>query len=131
MQFTSEYAAGVQLRLLESFNEREPSLPLIRVWCDGSAMRVVWEPGDATRYEAFALCVPDRDEVVVCGDSGLAGPWVFRMQTGGFLHTSYFAEKNPTFKPSEYSFRKAVQICAAIMNMRTDANNPPDYSEED
>lgn len=131
-EFTDAYCRGVVARLNSAHNEREGSKGRAQLLHTADAMLVVWEPGDMTRYEMIAVMVPEAGcpDVVCCGTTTFYGPWYFRQSTGGFLHTSYFKSKNPRFDPGEYTIRKIVQMVAAVMDMTTDANDPPNYGEE-
>lgn len=126
--FDADFCDTVEDRLHRSFNEREPSRGVVDLINTADVLHVIWEPGDATRYEAFAILVPWRhNQMVVCGTMGYEGPWFVRLHLdGGHLTTGYFQEKNPNIK-NAYTLRKLCQLVAAVTGLGTDANDPPNY----
>lgn len=123
--FTADFCAAVEDRLHRSFNERKPSRGVVDLRHTPEVLHVIWEPGDATRYEAFAVLVPQHNQMLVCGMMGYEGPWAMQLHlNGGYLSVGYFQGKNPGIK-NEHTQRKLCQIIAAVTGFMTDANDPP------
>lgn len=130
--FTHEYIEDVHVRLNNSLDERKSDKNLHEAEWDAHTLKIFWEPGDMTRYTAYAMVVPGNGEagaVVVCGTMTKT-PFVMQATPEGFLGLGYFLEKNANLgEHNLYTKRKLCQLVAAILRRDTDANDPVDYTE--
>jgi len=132
--FTDEYVGHVEWLLHASYCEREPYSRVLRTDYTTDTLKLVWEPGDATRYECHASRVPGALRPLICIGANLGYDGTFQVvlpyyQAGDYLTLEHFTAVSGTRKVSHYTRRKYCQIAAAIMHASTDANDPPDYNE--
>lgn len=129
--FTQQYVDQVHHLLQNSLDERGTDKNLHEIEWNANAMKIVWEPGDMTRYTAYALVVPDgrEDFAVVVTGTITNVPFMMFGTPEGFVSLSYFLEKNNGLpKHNLYTHRKLCQLVSAAMLAETDANDPIDYA---
>ena len=128
--FTHEYIEDIHVRLNNSLDERKSGKNLHETEWNERTLKIFWEPGDMTRYTAYAMVVPDgrEDFAVLVAGTMTNTPFVVYGTPEGFLGLGYFLEKNANLgKHNLYTKRKLCQLVAAILRRDTDANDPVDY----
>lgn len=116
--FDQEYADDVARRLTVW-----SKIPAVILFTDRT-LSILWEPGDATRYEAYAMQVPGRPGVLaVSGSMGYEGGWFLEVREGVFVSRGYFAEKNPGIQNQHTQMQLSRIIAAAVHGLADDYPN--------